>query len=132
MDLDTNAQRPVLKGTKMDYPIEIMENPKDAVAFADQNAVAYAAAAGGMGDLTYQWQISRDNGESWKNLSGQTDTKLDFAASLRYDGALLRCEVTDTVGTKVYTGRQICGSTTRMSRQRTLQRSCTRTMRKTA
>ncbi len=100
---DTNAQRPVLKGTKMDYPIEIMENPKDAVAFADQNAVAYAAAAGGMGDLTYQWQISRDNGESWKNLSGQTDTKLDFAASLRYDGALLRCEVTDTVGTKVYT-----------------------------
>ena len=99
---DNAAQRPTLKGTKLAYAIEFTENPMDTVAFADQNAVAYVAATGGMGTLQYQWQISRNGGESYKDLAGQTAEKLDFAPSLRYDGALLRCQVTDEAGTKAY------------------------------
>lgn len=58
---------------------------------------------GGIGTLTYTWQRSAD-GKTWADIKdAESATKLSLQAKLRWDGSLIRCKITDEVGTSVYT-----------------------------
>ena len=55
--------------------------------------------AGGY-NLRYRWQLSKDGGENWTNISGATGSYYHFRT--RYDGYQYRCRVTDGLGHKIY------------------------------
>ena len=55
--------------------------------------------AGGY-NLRYRWQLSKDGGENWTNISGATGSYYHFRT--HYDGYQYRCRVTDGLGHKIY------------------------------
>lgn len=61
--------------------------------------------AGGY-NLRYRWQLSKDGGENWTNISGATGSYYHFRT--RYDGYQYRCRVTDGLGHKICV---VCGMT---------------------
>lgn len=65
------------------------------------NKVTFTAGASGEGELTYQWQYSRD-GVTWQRSSaaGTTATCLVNGTTL---GTWYRCMITDAFGQRVYT-----------------------------
>ena len=73
----------------------ITTQPEDAVVTEGETA---EFKVGTKGDVrSYQWQVSKNNGKRWTNLSSRTygasDT-LSFTAEKSYDGYLFRCVVT--------------------------------------
>ena len=46
--------------------------PAVATVTADQQAVFTVTVEDAVGDVTYQWQYSADNGENWRNLGGDS------------------------------------------------------------
>ncbi len=78
-------------------PLSITTQPKDYTGKLNSTA-SFTVAAVGEG-LTYQWQVSDDNGKTWSNSSVKTakySTKLTAAR----DGRQVRCIVTDAEGSK--------------------------------
>lgn len=93
---DASLGRPVLNDAAVSYQVSINEQPKDATAYMNRDAVFYVSANRGMGELSYAWQYSADNGETWKAIKNDdNDATLEMAARLRMDGYLIRCKVTD-------------------------------------
>lgn len=87
----------------MPYGIYIVSEPIGATAYTNRAADFYVAAKGGIGTLTYTWQRSAD-GKTWADIKdAESATKLSLQAKLRWDGSLIRCKITDEVGTSVYT-----------------------------
>ncbi len=84
----------VTKGTAL----KITSQPVDSVA-AIGGKVFFTVKAEGAG-LTYQWQLSDDNGKTWRNSSVKT---ADYSTTLSKTnaGRLVRCIVTDCSGAKV-------------------------------
>ena len=78
----------------------IMTQPVNQTAAAGEKAT-FTAAASGEG-LSYQWQYSNDEGQSWHNKSGATSASYTVTAKTSYDGMLYRCKVTNEGGS-VYT-----------------------------
>ena len=78
----------------------IMTQPVDQTVTAGEKAI-FTAAASGEG-LSYQWQYSNDEGQSWHNKSGATSAGYSVTAKTSYDGMLYRCKVTNEGGS-VYT-----------------------------
>ena len=64
-----------------------------------EKAVFQVTAAGG--GLTYQWQVSKDDGKTWKNCSstGYNTRKLSFTAKYTYGGWMYRCVIKNPAGT---------------------------------
>ncbi|MBR2759711.1 MAG: hypothetical protein IKD66_00940 [Solobacterium sp.] len=82
----------------------ITSQPEDAVVKAGENAQFHVKASGT--GLKYQWQLSKDNGNSWTTLSGTkfpTAVTADFEikASTNNNGYLFRCIITDQYGQTV-------------------------------
>ena len=74
---------------------------------ADQNpadgfAATFTVTASGSG-LTYQWQVSKDGGSTWKNCtsSGYNTKTLSFTAKSSYSGWRYRCKVSNSAGTVI-------------------------------
>ena len=59
--------------------------------------VNFNIKGGGYNGVTYQWQISKDNGKTWKNSGamGRTTEQLTFKAEKRMNGFKYRCIVTN-------------------------------------
>ncbi len=55
--------------------------------------VCYGVEASGTG-LSYQWQVSTDNGVSWTNIPGETNTQYCFTAQTGDNGKQFRCMIT--------------------------------------
>jgi hypothetical protein len=73
----------------------IDSHPEPASA-ADSEAVEFSvtisdAPADG---TTYQWEVSEDAGETWADISAETETTLAFTAATANDGFLYRCKAT--------------------------------------
>ena len=66
--------------------------------FAGQTAKYTVSASGTW--LTYQWQISKDNGSTWQNATytGSKTKEMTVKTTASMDGWLLRCVVTDANG----------------------------------
>jgi sugar lactone lactonase YvrE len=78
----------------------ITENPVDQTIRLTQDAVFTVEATGA--SLTYQWEMSTDNGATWKNVQNSAGFSGANIASLAVlaptTGFLLRCRVTNSTG----------------------------------
>ena len=59
---------------------------------------------GAMGVSKYQWQVSKDGGSTWKNISTSTypsaaTATLKFTTNSKQNGYMYRCKLTNSVGT---------------------------------
>ncbi len=79
-------------------PLTITKQPQD-VSGTDEILVDFKIAAEGKG-VTYQWQISTDEGETWFDVSSTT-TEYQAVLKTDRDGRLVRCIVTDQNGQSV-------------------------------
>ena len=63
----------------------------------------FSVVATGSG-LSYQWQYSWDNGETWGNMGSAVPktATLQLTTQASYDGIMYRCAVTDSTGTTIY------------------------------
>ena len=91
---------------KAEEKIQILEQPKDQTVTAgtSNNAVFEIKAEGS--NLTYQWQLSRDNGINWVSLNGSKfpgalTSVFEIRGSKSSDGNLFRCIVTAQNGETV-------------------------------
>ena len=69
-------------------------------------SVTFKVAAGGTGK-SYQWQISNDNGETWKNIKDKTSASLKVKGSEKNNGSLYRCVVKNSVGSTKSKGARL-------------------------
>lgn len=74
----------------------ILTQPEAQSAAAGES-VTFKVAAAGTG-LTYQWQYSKDGGQTWHNKKGAASASYKVKAKAEYDGILYRCRVSNTVG----------------------------------
>ncbi len=112
----TNAEGEVLYSKAVTYsygtvePFDIVTQPADAHVALDAEATFKVVAHSA---LSYQWQYSKDGGNTWGNLKNgsywrgnKTDT-LTFVAASRYDQYLFRCKVTGATESKVSSGGRL-------------------------
>ncbi len=72
--------------------IEITQQPVDVYVWDGEDATfSVAASLVGDSELTYQWQVSEDGGETWNDITGATDASHTIAgAGLALDRNLYR------------------------------------------
>jgi len=87
------AQINVLSGT------EITKQPQDVNAKAD-SAASFSITAKGE-QLSYQWQYRMSDSSDWKNISGGTSNSVQVTIPASWNGAHVRCVVTDKKGVKL-------------------------------
>ena len=93
---DTTPQDGSPNGT---FPV-INKQPKSIEVFDGERAsFSIDAANGRESGLTYQWQVSKDNGTNWKNCvsAGNTNSIFGFTAKVGYSGWKYRCVVSNVV-----------------------------------
>ena len=78
--------------------LAITAQPKDTEVGKGQTVDMTVKASGK--DLTYQWQYSKDNGETWVDCksAGYDTAALSFKGTATMNGRLFRCVVTDGYG----------------------------------
>ena len=85
---------------------EIMGNPVEATprigTFEADGTTRYSFSVPD-GFLTYQWQISTNNGETWNNSTsdGATTRTISGVMQANFDGRMFRCIVTDSFETQI-------------------------------
>jgi hypothetical protein len=73
----------------------------NTVSFCEANTATFTVAASGIPSPTYQWQRSTDNGSTWSNVSGATNTFLTITGiTVAMSGYRYRANVTNCGGTK--------------------------------
>ena len=77
--------------------LKITTQPKDYTGKEGSSAKFTVKASGG--GLTYQWQVSDDNGKTWSNSSVKKDTYSTTLTAAK-DGRMVRCIVKDSHGVK--------------------------------
>ncbi len=82
----------------IDSPFAITQQPTDYMGKLG-STVKFTVKANGEG-LTYQWQLSDDNGTNWRN-SSVTDATYYTTLSEKNNGRTVRCIVSDKNGGKV-------------------------------
>lgn len=74
----------------------ITTQPENYYGTAGGTATFTVAASGDR--VTYQWQRSTDDGETWSNISGGTSTTLSIPIQASVNGNLYRCIAKDYMG----------------------------------
>ena len=59
---------------------------------------SFSATAAGNPPITYQWQVSTDNGATWTNIAGATASTYSFTAVAGDNGKQFRCVATSSCG----------------------------------
>ena len=78
--------------------LQVTSQPRSVTAPAD-TLVTFTVKASGV-KLSYQWQLSDDNGKTWRNSKNQTDTYITTLTAAN-NGRALRCVMTDKYGNSV-------------------------------
>ena len=78
--------------------LSLITQPEDVIII-ENKTVRFCVEAQGS-DLTYRWQISKDNGETWKNTP-VTAVQYSIKALMERNGWKFRCVVTDGDGNSV-------------------------------
>ena len=81
--------------------VTIIQQPKDVTA-AIGDKVSFTVSAEGEG-LTYQWQCSSNNGQSWYNSTypGYATNTMTMTATEARCGLVYRCRITDSNGASI-------------------------------
>ena len=77
-------------------PVVITTQPENSYSIVGTTATFTVAAEGDQ--LTYQWQYSTNDGETWSNVSNGTSATLSISVQSSADGNLYRCVVNDFMG----------------------------------
>ena len=77
-------------------PVVITTQPENYYGTTGSTATFTVAASGDR--VTYQWQCSTDDGETWSNVNGSTSTTLNIPTQARVNGNLYRCIAKDYMG----------------------------------
>ena len=77
-------------------PVVITTQPENYYGTVGGTATFTVAASGDR--VTYQWQRSTDDGETWSNVSGGTSTTLSIPIQASVNGYLYRCIAKDFMG----------------------------------
>lgn len=77
-------------------PVVISTQPENYYGTVGGTASFTVAASGDR--VTYQWQCSTDDGETWSNISGGTSTTLNVPIQASVNGNLYRCIAKDYMG----------------------------------
>ena len=77
-------------------PVVITTQPENYYGTTGSTATFTVAASGDR--VTYQWQCSTDDGETWSNISGGTSTTLNVPIQASVNGNLYRCIAKDYMG----------------------------------
>ncbi|MFC2113953.1 S8 family serine peptidase [Bacteroidota bacterium] len=73
----------------------LLKNPDNITVCYDQ-PYSFTARFENFVPFNMQWEVSQDNGQSWNQVNGMTDTVLSMtSATLNYDQALFRLRATD-------------------------------------
>ena len=82
--------------------LAVTADPADVYIVAGENAEFTVKATGK--NVSYQWQYSTDDGETWKDSGAETATTdtVVVGAKTSRDGYLYRCKITDEAGNVVY------------------------------
>ena len=86
----------VCKVTNDNDILKIISQPSDVIADSG-DTVSFSLSATGT-FIKYRWQISSDNGNSWKTataFNGTYRTEISLTADEKYFGSLFRCVITD-------------------------------------
>ncbi|MDL2326788.1 cadherin-like beta sandwich domain-containing protein, partial [Bacteroidales bacterium OttesenSCG-928-A14] len=80
----------------------ILTHPKDTAYKMDEIVSFSITATSDLGTLSYQWQLSTDNGATWNNITGAT-TNVYTTGTLNYthSGNLVSCAAIHTLDGKV-------------------------------
>ena len=80
---------------------EVTAEANMETAKVDDNVVITATVSGTTGTVAYQWQVSKDGGNTWTNtgLAGNKTEELRFVATKARLANQYRCAVTDENGT---------------------------------
>ena len=93
-------------GAKRTEPIPMLEQIEPTILSQPTNATvdpgerAYFHVTADGGNLSYQWQYSKDNGKTWKNSTGQgaTTADLNVAGNAANAKLLYHCVITNDAG----------------------------------
>ena len=77
-------------------PVVITTQPENSYSIIGTTATFTVVAEGDR--VTYQWQYSTNDGETWSNVSNGTSATLSVSAQASVDGNLYRCVVKDFMG----------------------------------
>ena len=84
---------------KEESSLKITEQPQDWTG--SEGSIAYFFVEAEGEELSYQWQISQDNGQTWSN-SSLTKTEYSTMITANRNGWLYRCMITDKNGETIY------------------------------
>lgn len=92
----------VVIGIGKGLPIVIKSQPSSTRIVKEGDSTLFIIDAEGE-NLTYQWQMSSDNGQTWKNTTaaGANTAMFGFNVKSSYNGRQLRCIITDANGNAV-------------------------------
>ncbi len=95
-----SSEAAVLTVTGVSEPVITGQTP--SLNLSAGATARFTVEASGEG-LTYQWQVSKDGGSTWKDCisSGYNTKTLQFTAKLSYSGWLYRCRVKNSGGEAV-------------------------------
>ncbi|SEF47344.1 Lipase (class 3) [Eubacterium ruminantium] len=76
-------------------------NPKNQTVNCGKTAV-FSAVQDSQENLTYEWQVSQDSGNTWKKsgVSGQGTASINVTAKANYDGYMFRCKISNGTWTE--------------------------------
>ena len=88
---------------KAEEAFKIIEQPSDVEVMSVDEPVTFEVGATGV--KSYQWQFSRDNGNSWQatGFTGNRTSKMTVELNASRIKYLFRCELTGADGNKLYT-----------------------------
>ena len=88
---------------KAEEKFAIIKQPSDVAVVNEDETVTFEVGATGVSG--YQWQFSRDNGNSWQatGFTGNRTSKMTVELNASRIKYLFRCELTGADGNKLYT-----------------------------
>lgn len=90
---------------------EVTTNPADQTV-CEGSTATFTAASSGFPTPTVQWQVSTDNGGSFNDIPGATNTTLSFTATAAQNGNQYRAVFTNAGGTDTTTAATLTVNTT--------------------
>lgn len=85
--------------SRCDYVNPITQHPSDATV-EEGGEASFTVAATGSGDISYQWEVSKDAGNTWTKVDGETNATYRLVGvETGWSGWQYRCAVTNSEGT---------------------------------
>ncbi len=79
--------------------IAITTQPKEKLNLSANTSTTFSLTAQSPETLSYQWEMSLDNGNTWTSIDGANSNSFSRKFTYSEDNALIRCKISDSIGT---------------------------------